>query len=79
MFEPVLDHRPQGFYGRPVIGLLFVVVTGCLLAGSETWVTIAWVAIGLFWHMGDQAESQTDRLDNGEHCDDGTPLLLMLD
>lgn len=56
MFEPVLD-RPRGFWGHPLIALVFAVVTGGLFAETEAEVSIACVAIALFGCLWGRAES----------------------
>jgi hypothetical protein len=58
MFEAVLDHRPRGFCGRPLISLVFVVVTGFAAGDADPLVGVGAV-IGAFfaivWHLCENA------------------------
>ena len=58
MLEPVLDHRPRGFSGRPLIGLVFAVVTGFAVGGQDPVVGVCAVigaAFALVWHLCENA------------------------
>jgi len=66
MFEPVLDHKPRGFSGRPFAALAFAVGTGfCgsyllsrigLQASSSQIIIVAFAAlIGFLWDRVDHS------------------------
>jgi hypothetical protein len=37
MFDPVLDHKPRGFSGRPLIALVFAVAMGFFGSDMLSW------------------------------------------
>ena len=58
MFEPVLDHRPRGFSGHPLIGLVVAVVTGFAAGDQDPMVGVCAVigaACALVWHLCENA------------------------
>ena len=64
MFEPVLDHRPRGFSGHPVIVLVFVVVTGLAVGGQDPIVGVCAVigaAFAVVWHLCENAGELPER------------------
>jgi hypothetical protein len=56
MLEPVLDHKPRGFSGRPLIALLFAVGMGSLAASMRVPPIIAGGVFGLVGYLWYRAE-----------------------
>jgi hypothetical protein len=65
VLDPVLDHKPRGFVGRPLIGLLFSVGLGILgpyvgsrlhLGDSTVLVMVGGIVVAVFylWHKADE-------------------------
>jgi hypothetical protein len=52
VLEPVLDDKPRGFSGRPVVALIFAVGTGYLAAQLAVPIIIGSVVglVGYFWY-----------------------------
>ena len=56
MLEPVLDHKPRGFWGRPLIALVFAVGVGSLAAYTRVPPIIGGGVFGLVGYLWYQAQ-----------------------
>jgi hypothetical protein len=61
MLEPVLDNKPRGFSGRPLIALVSAVGIGSLAAYTRVPPIIAGGVLGIVGYLWYQAEKPSRR------------------